>query len=169
MAVLLVIGHIEFESGGLDATPRRDGLRRRFLLREHRLEFQPTKLHVGSDTKETAGTLYERVVRWERHITGLYQFDDLILLALIFQFEVLRVEVEGGVGVVVQVHVHLVAHPSVHVQVDLLVEVEGCSLAVAHGQRGVVYLLDVAAHLQLSRSLGLDTHTTRTEYLLCRP
>ena len=81
----------------------------------------------------------------------------------------MRVEVEGGIGVVVQVHVHLVAHLTIQTQVDLLVEVETGGLAVTDGQRGILDILQRGTHLQLCRSLCLDTHTTRTEDLLRRP
>ena len=55
--------------------------------------------------------MHERRVGGERHVAALDELDDLVLLAVILQLHVLRVEVEGGVGVVVEVHVHLVAHP----------------------------------------------------------
>ena len=80
----------------------------------------------------------------------------------------MRVEVEGGIGVVVQVHVHLVAHSSIHVHIDFLIEIHAGGLAVAHGQRRVVDVLHRGTELQLGRSLGLDTHAALTENLLGR-
>ena len=62
VTVLLVVCHIELKCGGLCATFRGDGLSRRLLLREHRLEFQPAELHVGSETKKAAGALDKRVI-----------------------------------------------------------------------------------------------------------
>ena len=105
VAVFLVVGHVELKCGGLCATLRGDGFSRRLLLREHCLEFKPAELHVGSETKEAAGALDERVVRGERHVSRFNEFDDLVFLALVFQFQVLCIEVEGGIGIVVQVHV----------------------------------------------------------------
>ena len=166
MAVLFVVGHIHLEGCGLCAALGGNDLRRRFLLRQYRLESQFTKLHISTDTKEAAGALHERVVRGETHVTGLNELDDLVFLALVFQFQVLGIEVEGSIGVVVQVHVHLVTHPTVHVQVDLLVEVEGCGLTVADRQRGVVDVLHRHSQLQFCRSLCLDAHTARAEDLL---
>ena len=168
MAVLFVVGHIQFESRCLCSTLRLHTLGRRFLLRQDGLQFQSSELHIGAHTKQTAGTLYQRVVRWERHISRLYQLDDFILLAFVLQLQVLCIKVEGSIGVVVQVHVHLVAHPSVQVQVHLLIKVEGCSLTVADRQRGVIGLLDVTSNLQFSRSLSFDAHAARTENLLGR-
>ena len=152
----------------MGAALRGDTLRRRFLLREDRLQLQSAKLHIGADTEQAGGSLHQGVVRREGHITSLHKFEDLVLLAVVFQLQVLRVEVEGGIGVVVQVHVHLVTHLAVHVQVDLLVEIEGCCLTVSNRQRGVVDALDVGTHFQLSRSLGPDAHATGAEDLLSR-
>ena len=168
MAVLFIVGHIQLKGCHLRTTFRRNALGGRVLLRDNGLKLQLSKLHVRTQTKQAAGTLHQRVVRWERHITRLHQLDNLVLLTLVAQFDVLRVEVEGGVGVVVQVHVHLIAHLTVHVQVNLLVKVYGLGTTVAFRQRGVVYNLQVTTQLQLCRSLCLDAHTTRTEYLLGR-
>ena len=168
VAVLLIVGHVHLEGRRMGAAFRGDTLRRRFLLREDRLQLQPAELHVRADTEQAGGALYQRVVRREGHVTGLHELDDLVLLAVVFQLQVLRVEVEGGISVVVQVHVHLVAHLAVHVQVDFLVKVEGGRLAVTDRQRGVVDALDVGTQLQLGRSLGPYAHTARTEDLLCR-
>ena len=168
VTVLFVVGHIHFKGRGLCAALGRYTLRRGFLLRQYRLQFQLTKLHIGTDTEKATGSLHERVVRGETHVTGLHEFDNLVFLALVFQFQVLGIKVKGGIGVVVQVHVYLVTHPTVHVQVDLLVEVEGCGLTVADRQRGVVDVLHRHSQLQLCRSLCLDAHTARAEYLLGR-
>ena len=168
VAVLLVVGDIHLEGGGLYTTLRRDALRRRLLLREHRLQLQFAELHIRPDTKEARCALHQGVVRGERHVTRLNQFNDLVFLAFVFQFQVLGVEVERGVGVVVQVHVQLVAHLAVHAQVDLLVEVEGGGLTVTDGQRGVVDTLQVRADLQFGRSLCLDAHTAGAKDLLGR-
>ena len=73
------------------------------------------------------------------------------------------IEVKGGVGVVVQIHIHLVAYLTVHAQVNLLVEVEAGGLTVTDGQRGVIDVLHRGTQLQLCRSLGFDTHTARAE------
>ena len=167
VAVLLIVSHVHLEGCGVRTSLRGHALRRRFLLREYRLQFQPAELHIRADTEEARSALHQRVVRGEGNVSCLHEFDDLIFLAVVFQLQVLRIEVEGGVGVVVQVHVHLVTHLAVHVQVDLLVEVEGCGLPVTDRQRGIVDAFEVDTHLQLCRSLSLDAHPTRAEDLLC--
>ena len=168
MAVLLVVGHVQLEGCGLRATFRRHALAGRIFLRDDGLQLQFAKLHVRTDTKQAAGTLHQRVVRGEGDVTCLHQLDNLVFLAFVAQLDVLRVEIEGSVGIVVQRHVHLVAHLTRHVQVDLLVEVDGFGITVGLGQRGVVDALQRATQLQLGRSLRLDAHTTRAEYLLGR-
>ena len=125
-------------------------------------------MHVSTETKETGGSLHQRVVRWEGHAACLHQFDYLVFLAFVFQFQVLRVEIEGRIRVIAQVHVHLVAHLSVHAQVYLLVEVQAGGPAVSDGQRGVVCILQRGSELELCRALGLDSYTAGAENLLCR-
>ena len=168
VTVFLIVGDVNLKGRQLHATLRRHTLRRRILLREDGLQLQLAKLHVGAQTEQTAGTLHQRVVRGERHVTALHQFDDFVLLALVAQLQVLRVEVEGGIGVVVQRHIDLVAYLTRHVQVDLLVEVHRCRLTVTLRQRRIVDVLHRRTQLQLGRSLRLDTHTTGTENLLSR-
>ena len=168
VAVLLVVGHVDLEGCGLRAALGGDALRRRLLLRQDRLQLQLAELPVGAQAEERCSAVDKRVVRGERDVAGLDELDDLVLLALIFQLEVLCVEVEGGVGVVVEVHVHLVAHLTVDREVDLLVEVEGRRLAVADGQRGVVDVLQRGTHLQLGRALCLHADAARAEDFLGR-
>ena len=147
---------------------RGDTCRRRLLLRDDGLELELAKLHVGAQSEERAGSGDERRVGGERHVATLHELDDLVFLALVLELHALGIEVEGGVGVVVEVHVHLVAHLAVHVEVDLLVEVHRGGLAVADGQRGVVDVLERGAELELGGSLRLDAHAARTEDLLGR-
>ena len=58
VAVLLIVGDIHLEGGGLRATLRRDALRRRLLLRQHRLELQLTELHIRPETEEARCALH---------------------------------------------------------------------------------------------------------------
>ncbi len=166
MAVLLVVGHIHFKRRHLRTTSRRNALGGRVLLRKNRLQLQLTKLHVRTNTKQTAGAFHQRVVRGESNVTCLHQFDNLIFLAFIAQLDVLGVEVESGIGIVVQVHVHLVANLTIHRQIDFLVKVNSLSPSVSLWQRGIVDILEVGSQFQLCRTLRLDAHTAGTENFL---
>ena len=168
MAVLLIVGGIHLKRGGLRAALACHARARRLLLRYHRLQFQFAELQVGADTKQLRGTSHQRRIAGKRNISRLHQLDDFVFLAVVFQFQVLRVEVTGGIGVIVQIHVHLVAHLAVHAQVDFLVEVHVGGLAVADGQRRVVDVLHGGPELQFGGSLRLHAHTARAENLLCR-
>ena len=168
VAVLLIVGHIQFEGSGLRAALALHALRGRVFLRDHRLKLQTTELKVGTYAEQARSTCHQRVVGGEGHIASFHQLDDFVFLALILQFEVLRIEVERGIGVVVQVHVDLVAHLTIHAQVDLHVEVESRGLAVSGRQTGVIHTLERSAHFQFGCSLCLYAHTTRAEYLLGR-
>ena len=56
MAIFLIVGSINLERGELDTTARRHTLAGTLLLRHHGLQFQFTKLHVGTNTEERAGS-----------------------------------------------------------------------------------------------------------------
>ena len=124
VAILFIVRHVHLEGSGLGSTFRRDTLGGGFLLRKYRLEFQATELHIRTYTKQTRSTFYQRVVGGECDISCLYQFDNLVRLTLVFQFQVLCVKIKCGIGIVVQIHVHLIAYPTIHVQIDFLIEIE---------------------------------------------
>ena len=168
VAVLFVVGCVYLERCELLAALRRHRLRRRLLLRGYELQLELAELQVGAQTEERGSSAHERRVGGERHVARLDELHNLVLLAVVLQLEALRVEVERSIGVVVEVHVHLVAHTSVQTHVYLLVEVHRGGLAVAHGQRRVVDALHRGTELQLGSTLRLDAHTARTEYLLSR-
>ena len=123
---------------------------------------------VGAQTKQARRTAHKARIRRERHVAALDEFDDFVFLAVVLQFHILRVEIEGRVGVVVQVQIDLVADFSRDVQVDFLVEVHRCRLAVADGQRWVVDILHRHAELQFCRASRRHAHTARTEDFLRR-
>ena len=168
VAVLIVVVGFQLERGQLGAAVRRHVLRFRLLLADGHLQVQLAELKVGANAEQRGGTLNQRVVGRERDVTGFNQLHDLVFLTLIFQFQVLRVEVKGGVCVVTQVEVHLVADLGVHRQVYFLVEIEAGGFAVALRKRWVVGELVVVADFQLCGALGLQLNTARTENLLCR-
>ena len=165
MAVFFIVGSIDLEGRELCTALCRHALGCRLLLRGNELELELAKLQVGAQAKERGRALDQRRVAGERHVTGLNELYDLVFLAVILELEVLRVEVEGGVGVVVKVHVDLVANLSVDVEVYLLVKVDIGCLAVSDGQRRVVDVLHRGAKLQFCRSLGLYAHAAGAENL----
>ena len=134
VAVLLIVGHVNLEGCKLRAPLRRYTLGGRILLRHHRLQFQFAKLHVRTNTEQTGCALHQRVVGWEGDVTSLYQFDDFVLLTLVAQLQVLGIEVERSISVVVQVHVHLIAHLTIDVQIDFLVKVDALGFTVTFRQ-----------------------------------
>ncbi len=169
VSVLLVIGYIQLERCQLHATLARYTLRGRLLLREHSLQLEFSKLHIGSQTEEAAGTLDKRRVAREGNVARLNQLDDFILLAVILQLHVLRIIVEGGIGVVIQVEVHLVANLTVFrfrliFSSKFIIVVFGCGW-----QRRVVDVLLVDTKLQFGRTLRLHSDAARTEDFLAGP
>ena len=168
VAVLLIIGYIQFERSELHTAPGRYALRCTLLLRSHHLQFEFAKLHIGSYTKQTAGTLDERRVGREGDVARLNEFDDFIFLAVVLQFHVLCIKIEGSIGVVIQIHIHLIAHLSVDVEIDFLIKIHHRRLTVADRQRRIVDALLVDTELKFGRTLRLHSDTARTEDFLCR-
>ena len=98
-------------------------------MADYGLNFEFTELHVCAKAEEAAYAWYEADVAGEGYVAGFDEFDDFVFFAVVFEFEVLCVVVEGGLCVVVQVHVDLVAHLTVEAQVDFFIEVEADCLA----------------------------------------
>ena len=138
-------------------------------MRHHRAQFQTTELHIGAHTEQALCTADQTRVRPHRHVTRFDEFHDFVLLSLVAQFELLRVEVESRVGVVVEVHVHLVAHLTVEREVHFFVKVKAEDAAVAFGQRGVVGEAVGRPDFQFGRSLSAHTHPAGAEDFFGRP
>ena len=81
--------------------------------------------------EEGTSTTDEAIARAHRDAPHLDELDDVILLTLEGQAELLRVEVKGGSGVVVQPRLKLRPERSLHTSLDLLLEVEVGLLACA--------------------------------------
>ena len=168
MAILLIIGYIDFKWSQLYTALTGNTLGCTLLLRSHHLQFQLTKLHIGSYTKEATGTLDERRVARERHITSLNELDNLIFLTIILQLHILRIIIQRGIRIIVQVHIHLIAHLTIDIEIYLLIEVHHRGFSVADRQRWIIDALLVHTQFQFGRTLCPDTDTTRSENLLSR-
>ena len=91
----------------------------------------------------------ERGVGGHRDVAGFHQLHDFVLLAIVFQLHLLTIYFHGGFRVVVDLHVHLVAHFTCDRKVNLLVEVKAESLSAVGCERWVVDFLEVTTHLQV--------------------
>ena len=129
--VLVVVGYLNLVCCELCAALRVHNRAVRCLLRYNSLQRQLAELEIGPYTKERRCSLYEARVCGKCYVTGLQQFYHLVFFSLVFEVYFLGIVAECGFGVVVEVHIHFVAHASLYVQVYLLVEVEGVGLAVA--------------------------------------
>ena len=142
-------------------------MRSRFLLSNHRLQFQAPKLHICAQTKQTLSTTNERRLRGHRHITRLNEFDNLVFLPLVAQFEILCIKVERGFRVVVEVHIHLVTHLSVERKIHLFVEVKAKDTAITLRQGRIVRPSVVCPQFQFCTSLRAYSYTSWAENFLC--
>ena len=131
VAVFIVSICRKLEVGELHAALGADALRTGLLLRDNGADFELAELQVGTYAEERRRAAYERRVGGHGDVARLDELDDFVLLAFVVQLEVLRVEVEGRLGVVVEVEVYLVAHLAVDAEIDFLVEIEAEHLAVA--------------------------------------
>ena len=168
VAVLFVVRYLYLVGCGVGTSTARHALAGRLLLAEDGLQFQFAELHVGAQTEQAAHTWHKAHVGRHGNVASLHQFYYLVLLALVLQFQVLRIVVKGGIRVVVQVHVHLVAHLGIDGHVYLHVEVQTEGTSAAGGKCGVVRGLHVGAYFQFCRTLGLDVHAAGAEYLFSR-
>ena len=166
--VLLVVGGAELEGSRLLATLTAGTGAGTLLLADNGLQFQFPELYVGTQTEQAAYAWHQAHVAGERYVTGFNEFDNLVFLAVVLQLHHLRVKVEGSLRIVVQVQVDLVAHLTVHAQVNFLVEVEAYSLTARGSQGRVVHLLRVDTQLHLGTSLRLNLHASRAEDLFGR-
>ena len=169
VAVLVVGIGPNLERCGLGSTAGIDGLRLGLLLRDKGRGGELAELHGGLDTEQGRAASYERRPGGHAHVTGLDVLDNFVLLALVLQFEVLGVEVESGIGIVVHVERHLVAHLGRDRGLYLFVKVEIGFLTGAHRQGRVVELVVFQPHVQLDGALGSELHTTGTKDLFEGP
>ena len=81
-------------------------------------------------------------------IARFHEFYNLVFLTLVFQFQVLGIEIECGLSVILEVEGHLVANGGIDTEVDFLIEVEIGLFAVSLGNRGVVGKIVSVAELE---------------------
>ena len=163
---VLVVGvGSNFERGELASAFGTDGCGSGVFLRHDSLQFQFAELQVGAHAEQRTGTSDERRVGRHADVTGFDEFDDFVFFALIAQFDLLGVKVEGGFGVIVEVHVDFVADLTVQAEVYLFVEVESEDFSVSLTERGVVGEAGVGTDFEFCRTLGFDSDAAGTENL----
>ena len=94
------------------------------LLAQEEIGLETPHLELGVQAEESASTTDEAIARTHRYAPYLDEFDDVVLLTLEGQAELLRIEVKGGSGVVVQPRLELRPERSLHASLDLLLEVK---------------------------------------------
>ena len=119
---ILVGTDLEFLRGGaaLHAHVLGAGL----FLRHDGVDGQFAELELGVDAEQLLAAVDEGGVEGEGDVGGLEELQDVVFLAFVFEFY-LVFEIEGGLGVPVDVEVEEVSNLCVEVDLDVLVEVEG--------------------------------------------
>ena len=124
MAVGIVFVGIERERGGLHTAAGIDGACLGVLLRYESGGCQPPELQSRLDAEEGRGAAYQRRSGGHADVSRLDIAHYVVLRTLILKLEILRVEIEGGVGVVVEIEFHAVAHRRCHRGLYLLIEIK---------------------------------------------
>ena len=101
------------------------------LLTQEEVSLETAHLELGMQPEEAPPATDETIAGAHRDAPHLDELDDVILFTLEGQAELLRVEVKGGSGVVVQPRLELRPERSLHTSLDLLLEVEVGLLARA--------------------------------------
>ena len=168
MAVGVVLVGLHAEGRGLHAAGGADGLGFGVLLAEQGGEGELAELELCLDAEQRGGAPDEGRAGGHGHVAGLEGLDDLVLLAFVRELEVLAVEIEGGVGVVGHVELHLVAYGGRDVGLYLLVEVEVCLAARGEGEGGIVGLVGLDSHAELHAALRGEADSAGAEDFLQR-
>ena len=95
VAVFIVLVCRKLITGQLYAALTADGLAAGLLLRDDGLHLQFAKLQIGANTKQGGRTAHQLGVGRQGYITCLKEFDNLIFLTLVVEFDILVVEGES--------------------------------------------------------------------------
>ena len=107
---------------------------------------QLAELQIRFHTEQGRSTIDQRVAGRHADITGFQRFDDLVLFSRIGQFQLFRVEVERGLGIVVHAEVDFRADGSLHVQLHALVKVEEGPFTLTFGEGRILLVGHFHAH-----------------------
>ena len=167
MSVLVVTVARHFEVGHLRAALAAHRLTLRVLLTYQRLHFQFPELQIGLHAEQRLTASNKARVQVHRYVARLNTLDNVILFALVRQFQVLLVERERCLRVVRQVEIQLIAHLAVHAHLYLLVEIEDVVITSTLRKARIFNVLVLKSEEQFRRPLHLQLHTARSEYLVC--
>ena len=168
MSVLVVTVARHFEVGHLRTALAAHRLTLRVLLTYQRLHFQFPELQIGLHAEQRLTTSNQARVQVHRYITRLNTLDNVILFALVRQFQVLLVERERCLRVVRQVEIQLIAHLTVHAHLYLLIEIEDVVITSTLRKARIFNVLVLKSEEQFRRPLHLQLHPARSEYLVRR-
>ena len=167
VTILVITINRHLKTGRLRATLTRHRLALAILLRQQGLYTQLTKFQICLYTEQRRTSLYQTAVQVHRHITRLYRLNDIILFALEIQLQVLLIKTKGGLRVVVHIKVQLIAHLTIHTQLNLLVKIKYIVVARTLCQRRIIHILMFEAKQQFRRTLQFQLHATRAKQFVC--
>ena len=168
MSVLVVTVARHLEVGHLRAALAAHRLTLRVLLTYQRLHFQFPELQIGLHAEQRLTASNKARVQVHRYVARLNTLDNVILFALVRQFQVLLVERERCLRVVRQVEIQLIAHLTVHAHLYLLVEIEDVVITSTLRKARIFNVLVLKSEEQFRRPLHLQLHTARSEHLVRR-
>ena len=168
VTVLVITINRHLKTGRLCTTFARYRLALAVLLRQQCLHAQLAKLQIRLNTKQRRTSLYQTAIQVHRHITRLYRLNNIILFPLEIQFQVLLIKAERRLRIIVHIEVQLIAHLTIHTQLNLLIKIEYVIIARTLCQRRIIHILMLKTKQQFRRTLQLQLHATRTKHLIRR-
>ena len=153
VAVVLILVGTDLELVAARSALHLHVLRAGLLLAHHGIHRQLAELQLGVESEQLLATLDEGRCQRERDVRRLEQLQNVVFLAFVFQLQ-LVLEVEGGIGVVVDVETDQVAYLGIEVNLQVLVEVEGGHTPLAGIALGVVAVVVHNLERQLRTAAG---------------
>ena len=166
VTVLIIIIDRYLKVGRLRTALTRYRLTLRVLLRNQCLNTQLAKLQIRLHTKQGRTSAYQTIIQGHRHITRLQRLNNIILLTLEIQLNILLIKIKWSLRIIPHIKIQLIAHFSVHCQLNLLVKIKDIIVSRTLGQWGVIHILVLKAEHQLGRTLQFQLHATRTKDLI---
>ena len=99
---------------------------------------QFAELQIRFYAEQRCTTVNERIGGSHTHVSRLHIPNDLIFVAPVGQFYLSGIHIKSCVAVVVDIEIDLIAYFRVHVELDLLIEIEPVTYACPLRQGGVV-------------------------------
>ncbi len=150
------------ELAGLGAALHGDGRGFAFLLGEYPGYRGPAELHLGFQSEKALASGNQGAVERKGNIPRFNQFDDLVFLAFVLEFQFVF-KIKGSFCIVIGIEFNFIADLGHHAHLDALLEVEVGGAALADVERGIVAAVGEDAKGNFGASLRTDVNGVSSE------